>query len=265
MKPDTSPMEKTGILPGPTALSGLAVALFSYVSVKIINFLVVNSFNYELELWQNTLLFVFISSLLSVPFQLPKWWPFIFIIFSLIFMSIHDHYIPLWIFPTLILLLAALNWNSFGDRVPLYLSNQQTVDALSLMIDKSIKGTVYDLGCGLGSAVIPLAELHPNRYFVGVETAPLPWLIAKLRVRMKGLDNIKIKRQSMWDCQIVDAAFVYIFLSPHPMNKIINKCNNELKSGACIVSNSFDSEESPAPEMIQIYDRRQTKLLIWEI
>lgn len=265
MKTGTSPMEKSGLLPGPTSLSALAVAIISYILLKALGVILLKSLSYELTLWQNALIFAIFSSCLSPLFQLPKWWPVIFSIFSLIFVIIQGHDVPIWIFPTLVFLLIILNWNSFGDRVPLYLSNQKTVESLSLLIDKSIDGKIYDLGCGLGSAIIPLAELHPNKQFIGVETAPLPWLICTIRARIKKLHNLTIRRQSIWDCDITDAALVYVFLSPQPMNKIIKKCYLELKTGASIISNSFDSDENPAPEMIQLYDTRQTKLLIWEI
>lgn len=265
MKTDTSPLEKTGILPGPTSISALAVALLSFIFIKLISFIAVESYGYQILLWQNAALFALIASALSVPFKLPNWWPFIYLTFSFVFVILQGHDIPTWLFPTAVFLLIVLNWNSFGDRVPLYLSNPKTVESLSLLVEESSEGIIYDLGCGIGSAIIPLSELHPDKKFIGVETAPLSWLICIVRAHFKNLKNLKIKRQSIWNSDLKDASLVYVFLSPQPMDRIIDKCLTELNSGSTIVSNSFDSHKNPAPEMIQLYDQRETKLLIWEI
>ena len=42
-----------------------------------------------------------------------------------------------------------------------------------------------DLGAGVGSTVIPLADRWPERHFTGVENAPLTWLTGKIHGQSK--------------------------------------------------------------------------------
>ncbi len=260
-----APLEKTGLIPGPPIFSALCVTVISLIIIHLTDYIVLTEFKFSLVIWQKTLIFLTLSIILSHPFKLPSWWIYIFLIFSGLFMLMNNQQVPIWLYPTLIVILGIINWNSFGDRVPLFLTNSQTIDGLSLLIDNcKKKGVFYDLGCGTCSALIPLARIYSEQKFIGVETAPVPFLISKIRIHISGLNNIEIHRKSIWDTDIKDANIIYAFLSPHPMNRLLYKCQNELDKGATLVSNSFDSIERPAEEMIEVFDRRQTKLLIWQ-
>ncbi|WP_420550069.1 hypothetical protein [Curvivirga sp.] len=256
-----SSLEKKGIIPGPTALTGIVVAICAF-GIVWLSILIISI---DLDVWIKTAIFAVSAMLLCIPFQLPRWWIAIFAILPTAYLIMEGQSFPIWVYPTLAGGLLLLNWNSFGDRVPLYLSNRKTVETLSQFIDDKIETQkFYDLGCGVGSALIPLAKHHPSKIFIGIETAPLTWVILWIRCKLSGCKNVQIHRESIWNISLKDADFIYAFLSPHPMDKLLLKCKKELPKGAILISNSFDSEKIPAEEMIPVEDRRQTKLLIWE-
>lgn len=258
---DVSPLIKKGVIPGPTALTGLVVAACAFGFLVLLT----SIFVIDLNVWQRTAIFAVTSMILCIPFKLPGWWIAIYAILPVLYLLQAGQDFPVWIYPLLAGGLLVLNWNSFGDRVPLYLSNKKTVDALSQIIEESkIEGTFYDLGCGIGSALIPLGKIYKDKAFIGVETAPLTWFFAFMWLKLSGCNNVKIIRKSIWDTSIQDAGIVYAFLSPHPMNKLLLKCKKELPQGASLISNSFDSDKFPAKDMIPVDDRRKTKLLVWD-
>ncbi|MTI09657.1 class I SAM-dependent methyltransferase [Curvivirga aplysinae] len=258
---EQSALIRKGIIPGPTALTGIVVAICAFGIVWSSTLII----SIDLAVWIKTAIFAVSAMILCIPFQLPRWWIAIFAILPTAYLIMEGQSFPIWIYPTLAGGLLLLNWNSFRDRVPLYLSNKKTVETLSQFIDEKIEiEKFYDLGCGIGSALIPLAKRHPNKDFIGIETAPLTWFILWIACKLSGCKNVQIHRKSIWDISIKDADLVYAFLSPHPMDKLLLKCKKELPKGAVLISNSFDSEKFPAKEMIPVQDRRQTKLLIWE-
>lgn len=157
--------------------------------------------------------------------------------------------------------LSVVFWSSFRTQVPLYLSNGPTVAALleRLPVDRGI--SLMDIGSGTGSVLIPLARHRPDCRFVGIESAPGPFLVSRLQAR--GIANLSIERgdffKSSWEGQDV----VYAFLSPVPMAKVWAKAVRELKPDALLISNSFEIPGVTADEVVHIGDSRGTILFIY--
>jgi hypothetical protein len=133
-------------------------------------------------------------------------------------------------------LLAVFYWTSFRTRVPLFLSNRATVDALEPLLPAS-GFQMLDAGAGTGSALRPLARRHPHGVFVGIEAAPGPWLIGALLAR--GLPNLVWRRGDFWSHDWSRYDLVYVFLSPVPMPAVWDKARREMRAGSLLVSNSF--------------------------
>ena len=95
--------------------------------------------------------------------------------------------LPGWVFPVILLLLVLVFWNVAGNRVPLYLTNRRTSDALLKLLPRGKPVHFVDLGSGLGGTLHYLAKAAPDSRFTGLETAPLPLarLYDKARAEMK--------------------------------------------------------------------------------
>lgn len=173
--------------------------------------------------------------------------------------------LPTWIFPIVFLLLAGFYINGVREQVPLYLSNSKTQKTLADLMPPDTNVTFIDLGCGLGDIVTHVARARPQARVIGVETAPLSFLIAWARTKFFAGSNAEIKFQSIWDTDVTNADVVYAFLSPAPMTRLNDKIRAEMKPGSRFISNSFAVPGAEPDEIVAVDDMRETQLLIWRL
>lgn len=173
---------------------------------------------------------------------------------------------PLWLYPLVIGVIFVFYANTLTERVPLYLTNRITWAALSQILDNHRAETVIngrpafvDLGCGLGGTLVYLARAKPDWDFVGVETAPGPYLIAKLRTA--NLANVEIRFQSLWKTDWAAFDVVYAFLSPAPMPRLHAKAATQMRPGTLLISNSFWVDSQPFDGIVEVNDARSTRLI----
>lgn len=150
--------------------------------------------------------------------------------------------------------------NSGRERVPLFLTNATTRKALKSLIKRRQKVRFVDLGCGLGNNVVFMAQQVNVTRSVGVETAPLPFLLAKLYTGLRGGE---VYAQSLWNTDLGDYDLVYAFLSSEPMPRLWQKVVEEMRPGTVFVSNSFAVPEVVPSEVWQLDDKRATRLYIY--
>lgn len=172
---------------------------------------------------------------------------------------------PGWIFLAAFAVLAGFYVNGVREKVPLYLSNRICRLGLAQLFSDE-KGSIFiDLGCGLGGVVATVAARNPDARVIGVETAPLSFIIAWLRMAIVGPRNAEIQFQSIWTTDVSEADLVYAFLSPAPMQRLNDKLSAEMKSGSLLISNSFAIPGRAPDEIVAVDDTRQTKLLLWRM
>lgn len=134
-------------------------------------------------------------------------------------------------------MLALMYWTSFRTQVPLYLSGGAAVSALQALLPPAATSRMLDLGSGLGSPLLPLARRRPDCRFTGIETAPAPLLISRLRAR--DLPNLVFERGDFFARSWAGFDVVYAYLSPVPMAAVWEKACREMHAGSLLVSNSF--------------------------
>ena len=200
------------------------------------------------------------AALSSYKLGAPKWWIAIHLCFlpGALWLT-HSGINPLWYLGGFALLLAVY-WRTDRSQVPLYLSNATTAKAVANLLPPA-PVSFMDLGCGDGGLLRRLAAARPDCRFVGSEHAPLPWLWAKLSNLPHA--NVSIHYGDFWTRHLGDFDIVYAFLSPVPMSRLTEKAKKEMRSGTLLISNSFASPDI-APEMLlELDDRRQTKLFCY--
>jgi len=167
----------------------------------------------------------------------PWWWRAIHAAFMpLIWLTQGLHIEPGWFLLAFVVLLLVYR-GALSGQVPLYLSNRQTVAALAELLAERGPCRVLDLGAGLGSTTVPLADHLPDSHFTGVENAPLTWLIG--RILSLGRSNISWRWDDLWQARLGDYDVVYAFLSPAPMEKLWHKVCAEMAPGSLFISNTF--------------------------
>jgi|TARA_R100000005_G_scaffold96260_2_gene81880 hypothetical protein len=172
--------------------------------------------------------------------------------------------IPNWVFPLVLLLLVLLFWNVAGNRVPLFLTNRLTYRAIEEVLPD---GPLHfaDLGSGLGGILRYLAKRRRDARFSGLETAPLPFALSWLMGKFSGTDNLEMRYRDIFREDLSQYDVVYCFLSPVPMPALFEKARAEMKPGSLFVSNSFIVPDHQPDEVVEVMDRRRTKLLVWRM
>ncbi len=218
----------------------------------------------RLELWQFPLALALLQGLSSALIALwqraPRWWLPIHLAFAPLAVVVHGFAIPPGWFLGAFLLSLLVFWRTDRSQVPLYLSNRRTAAALAALLPVTA-ARVIDLGCGDGRLLRHLAAARPDCSFVGIEHAPLPWLLARLRSR--GVDNLTVRRGDFWPEPLQAYDLVYAFLSPAPMPRLWRKALAEMAPGALLVSNSFAVPDVAPDRVIEVDDRRATCLYLY--
>lgn len=208
------------------------------------------------------LLQVGLSVLLSWLMGLPRWWLWVQAVLPLgLYWGATQTLVdPLW-FALGALLLMLVFSAVLKDRVPLYLTNDTTHQALVELVQTYQVRSVLDLGSGLGGVVRALAGAGIDAQ--GVEYSPMLALLSNAWCRWSGLGQVS--RGDMWQTDLSQVDMVYVFLSPVPMTRLWQKACAGMKSGALLVSNSFAIENVEPLEVWELSDGRQTQLFIYQI
>lgn len=192
-----------------------------------------------------------------------RWWWLIHLMFTpLLLLAGQLGIAPGW-YLGLFILLSLVYWSTFRTRVPLFLSNRATVNAVAAWLADRPAGQLLDIGSGIASMLRPLARRFPGWCFVGIESAPLPHLAARLLGR--GQENLRLQRGDFFARDWGDFAVVYAFLSPVPMQRVGEKAFAEMRGGSTLISNSFALPERTPDRIIEVADRRRTRLYCYTI
>lgn len=152
---------------------------------------------------------------------------------------------------------------ALGGQVPLYFSNPQTATTLAALTAERTGMRFIDLGAGIGSLLAPLARLRPDAHLTGVENAPATWLAGRLRTAR--LDNCDWRWGDFWQTDFAGFDVVYAFLSPAPMAALWEKARREMSPGSLLVSNSFAVPGREPDRVVEVGDRRQTRLYCYRL
>ena len=190
------------------------------------------------------------------------WWLLIHLAFLPLGVFAARLNLPVWSWAAGFALLAVFYWTSFRTQVPLFLSNRKTVERLAEILPHG-EIRVLDIGSGIGSFARRFARLRPHSQVTGIESAPAPALLA--RWLAQGQDNVQFKRGNFFGTDWSTFDVVYAFLSPIPMPEVWDKACSELPRGSLLVSNSFEVPGVPPTAIVEVGDRRTTRLYCYTI
>lgn len=188
---------------------------------------------------------------------LPWWWlPLEFLFVPALAAMLSVEIAPAW-FLAAFILLALIYWSTYRTRVPLYLSGPGVWRALDALLPSG--GRVMDLGSGLGGPLRYLAARHPELAFEGIEAAPLPHLLSRLR----GRSNLRFRFGSFWKRSLHDQDFVFAYLSPAAMPSLWRKLQAEMRPGSIFVSVEFPVPGVAPHEVLRIGEGSRACLYVW--
>jgi len=197
-----------------------------------------------------------------------RWWLWIHGVFPIAVAAANSLQIHSGWYLAALLLFVLVFGPTVRSRVPLFLSSEPTIQAVSELLSREVfdqrpDARVLDFGAGTGSMPIGLAKRHPQHFFDGIEAAWLPFLRARLKAA--GLANIRLIRGNFWDLDLSPYAAVYAFLSTEPMPKLWQKACQEMRPGTLLISNSFRVPGIEPSQVLMVDDERETELLIYRI
>jgi hypothetical protein len=193
----------------------------------------------------------------------PWWWILIHTCFApLLWLALQLKIAPIWYLGAFTLSYLVFRGAAL-DRVPLYLSNRRVADVLLRHGSAAEAKRLADLGAGIGSLLLPLHRLRPDLQLIGIENAPLSWLLGRLRCA--GKPGIDWRFGDLWRISLNDIDITYAFLSPEPMSAVWAKATSEMRPGSLFISNSFPVPDTEPLESLEISEGSTQVLYIYRI
>lgn len=126
----------------------------------------------------------------------------------------------------------------FVLRVPYVPTTRAVAEAMITLADVRPGMTVFDLGAGDARLLISALRRTAGIRVVGVEAAPLVWLLGWIRIRLSRLP-IEWRLQSALKTDLRGADVVFLYVTPVLMIKLAPLLKAQLKAGAKVVSHVF--------------------------
>jgi len=160
--------------------------------------------------------------------------------------------------------LILLYGKTYRTQVPLYLSSQEVTKALLSLLPQQRNFSFIDLGSGCGGLLKKLSQVQSNGRYYGIEAAPLPFLLSKLR-NIVCASNYTIKWGDFWKDNLAHYDVAYAYLSPVPMKSLWDKTRQEMQPGSIFISNSFLIPGVVPEKSIPLNDFSGSTLYLWRI
>jgi len=188
-----------------------------------------------------------LAMLLTWKLGLARWWRPIQGLFPVAVLAASALHLPPWIFLLLFLILLGWYWSTFRTQVPYYPSNEAVWRAVEELLPRDKPLRVIDIGSGLGGMAMHLAKSRPLAQVEGIELAPVPWLVSKLRARLSG-SRAKFVRGDYEGLDFGNYDLVFAYLSPAAMPGLWRKARAEMRQGSLLASYEF---EIPAGQSVK--------------
>jgi hypothetical protein len=192
---------------------------------------------------------------------LALWWSLIQLLLPIALLTTHSLHFPPSIFLVAFVFLLGCYWTTFRTQVPFYPSNPLVWNAVSTLLppDRSIK--FIDIGSGLGGPVLNLAARRPDSTFVGIELAPLPWLVSRFMAVLIG-SRASFIRGDYENQHFSHYDVVFAYLSPVAMMPLWAKARAEMRSGTLLLSYEFPVDDAP-PQIAMVIELGGPLLYGW--
>lgn len=213
------------------------------------------------------LLFAFAHGVLAAVIararRMASWWVPILLCFPPAAVLVNALQLPPLLFLGIFLFLLLLFWSTFRSQVPFYPSGRPVWEAVATVLPVGRSLRVIDIGSGLGGAVLHLSRLRPDSRFIGIELAPLPWLVSQMRARF-GRSRGNFVRGDYTQLDFADFDVIFAYLSPAAMTALWQKARAEMRAGTLLLSYEFVVEDEP-PDRVIYAQEGGPALYIWHM
>lgn len=197
-----------------------------------------------------------VAALLAWMIKMAMWWKYIVGVFPIAVISVNQLNLPPSLFLGIFVVLLLLYWTTFKSQVPFYPSNKEVWDVVAEKIAEKTTCRVIDIGSGFGGAILYWAKQFPQSRFEGVEVAPLPWLVSKLRAQSLR-NNAHFLRQNYFNLDFKKYDIVFAYLSPAAMDALWHKAKDEMRTGTLLISYEFVIEDKQPDWVIPVAEGKK--------
>jgi hypothetical protein len=148
--------------------------------------------------------------------------------------------------------LVFMTWGIMTTSVPFVPIPGYVVEEVKKTISLKSGDIFYDLGSGDGRVIAKMAHAYPAASAIGIEKAPLPFIISHIRFFIKPLPNAKTLFKNFSKVSLRDASAVYMYLFPDVVQGLLPKFERELKPGVRVVSCDFPFKTREAIDTIKL-------------
>lgn len=172
---------------------------------------------------------------------LASWWRAIQFVFPLALLAAGRLAVPPAVFLAVFVFLLLLYWSTYRTQVPYYPSGRRVWEAVDAALPPGRDVRVIDVGCGLGGLVLYLQRRRPASRIEGIELAPLPWLVCRMRAAL-ARGPAHAARFTRGDYEALDFGdydAVFAYLSPAVTSALWRKAAREMRPGSTLFSYEF--------------------------
>lgn len=205
-----------------------------------------------------------LAGLVSYYLRMPIWWIPIHLVFIPLSIATLALNISSFWFLLFSLCLFLIYGKTYKTQAPLYLSSRSVNIALKALLPRHGQFSFVDLGSGCGGLLSSLANVHKNGIFYGIESAPLPCLVSKVR-NILCASNCKIFWGDFWKYDFSQYDVVYAYLSPVSMESLWHKVRKEMRPGSLLISNTFIISGVTPYKSIKLSDFSNSTLYLWKV
>ncbi|GGC04107.1 hypothetical protein GCM10007205_11610 [Oxalicibacterium flavum] len=191
-----------------------------------------------------------IATIASRCFRQEAWWQAIQFFFPIALVLLLGLHLPPPLFLGAFLILLLLYWSTFRTRVPFYPSGLPAWQAVEQLLPQVGEVRFIDIGSGLGGLPLYLARQNRKGTFIGIEIAPLPWLISRVRSRLSGT-GVRFERGDYQRLDFGQYDVIFAYLSPAAMPALWQKARAEMAPGTLLLSHEFPVPDAPAEIVIR--------------
>lgn len=157
----------------------------------------------------------------------------------LVFFLLIAYFLLTFIWLAAFAVIASMAYGLITTRVPFVPVPRYVVEAVKTAMPLREGDVAYDLGSGDGRIVYGLAKAYPGARVIGVEKAPLPYLLSLIRSAFARRSNAKTLMKDFSKVSLTDATHVYMYLFPEVVEMLKPKFEREFKPGVTVVSCDF--------------------------
>jgi hypothetical protein len=121
------------------------------------------------------------------------------------------------------------------------------------ILPEDLEGEVYELGAGWGTIAWAVAKRYPKARVIAYERSPVPFLFCKLRKVFQPRSNVELHFADLFTANLSNAKLTLAFLWTGGMVRLGKKMEEELPSGAYVVSHTF-AWRGKTPELTRTAD-----------